>query len=361
VLIANLESDDPELFKLAAEVKLQRSLRNLQRIDDTRDIDVTFISCAEYQLFLDEMRESNEFYIAYHQPDHWLNFRFPEGLAMQSVVGVRTDDAEKFCDWLSQKENKKYRCPTLKEAQEYPAIENHEFATWCTDNYKSSLQWSSFNVKRRIESKLEKLFKGSWVTKYSQLDRFMLALANDFSSNSSFAIHPLGAYLADILIGRDPTFNHASSLRNLILSNNGLLQLLKCYPLKQLLENNDFYTAQQQLHMLQPRTIDEQVRKNLLITLVTILATDNLVEQQQTWYRYIAYFAEYIAANYEVYDENHMYFWWQRLLSQRKVRNYAREKEELALLYAWAKIVEARQKGELPAWEGIRIVRERDV
>ena len=56
-----------------------------------------------------------------------------------------------------------------------------------------------------------------------------------------------------------------------------------------------------------------------------------------------------------------MYFWWQRLLSQRKVRNYAREKEELALLYAWAKIVEARQKGELPAWEGIRIVRERDV
>jgi len=42
LLIANLESDNPELFKIVAEVKLQRRLKNLHRIDETREIDVEF-------------------------------------------------------------------------------------------------------------------------------------------------------------------------------------------------------------------------------------------------------------------------------------------------------------------------------
>jgi energy-coupling factor transporter ATP-binding protein EcfA2 len=84
VLIANLESDNPELFKIAAEVKLQRRLKNLHRIDETREIDVEFISCAEYQLFLDEKRAKGKFY----QPDHWMDYHFAKDSAEQPIVGV---------------------------------------------------------------------------------------------------------------------------------------------------------------------------------------------------------------------------------------------------------------------------------
>lgn len=52
--------------------------------------------------------------------------------------------------------------------------------------------------------------------------------------------------------------------------------------------------------------------------------------------------------------------WWQRLLRWRKTENsYADEKKHLAKLGAWSLITTARQEGQLPAWEGIRIVRDR--
>jgi hypothetical protein len=165
LLIANLESDDPELFKLAAEVKLQRRLRNLQRIDEKREIDINFISCAEYQLFLDEMREQDKFY----QPDHWVEFHFPKGSATQPIVGVRAEDVENFRNWLNKKENKKYRSPTFTEAQEFPAIDNYALATWCNDGdwYKWNLQWNSTKTKQDLELKLKQLFKESWIIRYT--------------------------------------------------------------------------------------------------------------------------------------------------------------------------------------------------
>jgi hypothetical protein len=96
-----------------------------------------------------------------------------------------------------------------------------------------------------------------------------------------------------------------------------------------------------------------------LIELLTISNAKNSVERQQAWRRYIAYLAEYAVIGYEMLEKEE-FSWWQRLLFWRKARNYTDQKEAMAELYAWAKIIEARQKGELPAWEGIRIVRELD-
>src|SRR5262249_12415557 len=58
LLETSLEADDLELRRLAAEVRLARRIsstrsNSLQRIDDRREIDRQYISCAEYQLFLD--------------------------------------------------------------------------------------------------------------------------------------------------------------------------------------------------------------------------------------------------------------------------------------------------------------------
>lgn len=80
-LVEGLESDNPKLRQIAAEVRLARRLKSLQRIDDRREIDLTYITCAEYQLFLDDMRAQGE----WRQPDHWTDCAFAKGKASEPV------------------------------------------------------------------------------------------------------------------------------------------------------------------------------------------------------------------------------------------------------------------------------------
>jgi hypothetical protein len=85
------------------------------RIDENTYIDDTLVTCAEYQLFIDEMREQGKYY----QPDHWTSYQFPEGQAHAPIVGVRFSDAIVFCDWLTQREagERSFRPPTYLEAE----------------------------------------------------------------------------------------------------------------------------------------------------------------------------------------------------------------------------------------------------
>lgn len=90
----------------------------MYRIDENTFIDSSLITCAEYQLFIDEMRGPGK----YHQPDHWTTYQFPIGQARQPVLGMRLSDAEDFCIWLSQREaggEWHYRLPTTREAINY--------------------------------------------------------------------------------------------------------------------------------------------------------------------------------------------------------------------------------------------------
>src|SRR5262245_19879605 len=99
-LIDGLESDDPKLRRIAAEVRLARRLKSLQRIDDKREIDLTYLTCAEYQLFLDDIHAHGN----YCQPDHWTDITFARGQASEPVCGIRYEDAEEFCKWLTQRQ-----------------------------------------------------------------------------------------------------------------------------------------------------------------------------------------------------------------------------------------------------------------
>jgi hypothetical protein len=112
----DLESDDPDRFRLAAEVLLNRRLKkSFYSIDDIRSIDTTLITCAEYQLFIDHMRSQKE----YHQPDHWTEFHFSKGQALEPIAGIRFKDAEAFCQWLSQKQGQTFRLPGREETKTY--------------------------------------------------------------------------------------------------------------------------------------------------------------------------------------------------------------------------------------------------
>ena len=90
----------------------------MQRIDENTYIDDTLVTCAEYQLFIDEMRDQVKFF----QPDHWTSFLFQEGKATEPILGVRFSDAQKFCEWLSKRESIEwvYRLATPFEVMQNP-------------------------------------------------------------------------------------------------------------------------------------------------------------------------------------------------------------------------------------------------
>jgi hypothetical protein len=83
------------------------------RIDENTYIDDSLITCAEYQLFIDEMRTQGKYY----QPGHWISYQFPDGQGKEPILGVRNSDATAFCDWLTNREGKdwKYRPPVQQE------------------------------------------------------------------------------------------------------------------------------------------------------------------------------------------------------------------------------------------------------
>ncbi len=120
----------------------------LLRIDDNVEIDMSYITCAEYQLFIDEKREAGK----NCQPDHWTTDIFPRGYAKKPITGVRASNAEEFCEWLTQRDfvpGFKYRLPTLAEAKEYPATEK-QIGCWCNDGGKKAIagiqaiQWQAW-------------------------------------------------------------------------------------------------------------------------------------------------------------------------------------------------------------------------
>src|SRR5690349_17848944 len=125
-----LESEDPDESRPAANAQLLHRLHNsFQRIDDQREIDLEYLTSAEYQLFLDDMRTQGRDY----QPDHWPRYQFPRGSALQPIKGIRPEDAESFCRWLTQRHGgagTRYRLPHGAEVIDFPSAKEMT-ACWC--------------------------------------------------------------------------------------------------------------------------------------------------------------------------------------------------------------------------------------
>jgi len=115
------------------------------RLHNETYIDTSLVTCAEYQLFLDEQRAQGKYY----QPDHWTSYSFPTGTGNIPILGVRRSDAKAFCDWLTgrDKEGWHYRLPRSEEwpleerrrQKELSAktgywVENEPFFVWAQGN-----------------------------------------------------------------------------------------------------------------------------------------------------------------------------------------------------------------------------------
>jgi energy-coupling factor transporter ATP-binding protein EcfA2 len=151
-IFADLDSSESTLRRLAAEVQLSKRLKSLLRIDENREIDLEYITCAEYQLFLDDMRQQNK----YHQPDWWTALNFVRGQASQPMTGMRAEDARAFCQWLTERQggNVNYRLPQTDEAREYSG-QKGVIATWCSDDSRNEQKLSLVGLSATDEESIK--------------------------------------------------------------------------------------------------------------------------------------------------------------------------------------------------------------
>jgi len=133
----DLESHDPGRSQLAAEVILAQRLRSMIRLNARIDLDLTLITNAEYQLFLNSTG-SNFRYI----PHHWEGTHFPQGRARDAISGITPEASCAFCGWLTQLNRNKlviesYRPPTVDEIGGTPIV-HHALGFWykCDDLWR---------------------------------------------------------------------------------------------------------------------------------------------------------------------------------------------------------------------------------
>ncbi|MBF0336792.1 MAG: NACHT domain-containing protein [Nitrospirae bacterium] len=315
----SIESPDEDLRRLAMEVIMNRQLKAFVTIDDTRQISSGYVTCAAYQLFIDDMRKKEE----YRQPDHWLEYIFPSGSADEPIVGVRASDAVEFCKWLTERYGGtvSYRLPTLQEAKA-AAEESDKIATWCGETGSERLLGLTEEMKKSLNDKLY-IFLGSTSLQPVDVDIIdTLDLARDLALARDRYNVVFGTISDDI----------ASEKYNSAMKN-----------IKAILSGNDEYIKR---------------RFTLLKDILQIAISETDEERIIAHRKYIARIFEYIYIGLDEIIRNITQPWWKRLL-RIKARNNSEADQHTALrLYLWSQLTLARIECKLPAWEGIRLIRE---
>lgn len=137
----------------SAHIKIGRRVAALLNSPDSIAFDNTYITSAEYQLFIDDRLRFGE----YRQPDHWPYPNIQTGKADLPILGVRGTDAIAFSEWLTIKTRSLildyyrmgllnsdrmphfyFRLPTKAELDS-ETNSNELIGSWCKDNNMISL------------------------------------------------------------------------------------------------------------------------------------------------------------------------------------------------------------------------------
>ncbi len=349
-----------ERFRSAANTLLKRRLNNLVRIDDKVEIDRNYITCAEYQLFIDDMRQEGK----NRQPDHWTSERFPPGYAKKPVTGVRASDAEEFCQWLTQKESVSgfhYRLPSLAETQQTLAT-TEDIGCWCKDDNNSIIS----GIKNQ-----------QWQTWQEQLSHYLVVISPfNLNLNLNRDLY-LDLYLdlyrnlyLDLYLDRDlnrdldPYRDLYQDLnRNLNRNLNQNLNLNQDQDLN--LYRN--FNLNQYLY----RNLNQDLNRNLYRNFNLNLYRDQEIKENRASNLLLIYFPLiFVIFFYQV-----LVIIYRKIAQNRNVqipinrssqeceeisKEYEQKRDTIYQLYVYLVLIDQRQKGNMPAWEGIRIVRERE-
>jgi energy-coupling factor transporter ATP-binding protein EcfA2 len=359
----DLESDDPGRSRLAAEVLLNRRLKKpFQSIDDTRSIDTDLITCAEYQLFIDHMRSRKE----YHQPDHWTGYHFPKGQALEPIAGVRFEDAEAFCQWLTQIQGQTFRLPGREETTVIPDNFDTLPGYWTKDG-------SLGGILPGIEIKLiNELTKGTYLppthtlacARYCarSLDR---GLNRILASNLYRALQLTGSltrahdHSHDLVLDRD----RARKLAFDITLVRGFKKSLKINLLSDVegaIQSSDFDRARDLIEKILLTDLPDDVRRwvKLISDAVNMVKAETFVKYRLANRSVVIRILEYAYDGLQLSVKRERLWWkpWRRF--RRSMDDIEKMKQDVLDLYWSLRMVQAREAGKLPAWEGIRLVRE---
>ncbi|MBV9928815.1 MAG: NACHT domain-containing protein [Acidobacteria bacterium] len=371
---ATLESQDATLRRLAAEVMLSRRLNltrsnSMVRIDDRREISATCITCAEYQLFLDEMREEDK----YLQPDHWPEFRFPPGQASVPVRGVRFEDAQAFCNWLTKRQGEiiLYRLPTKEEASEYFTLPS-EVGVWCQGEELLLLPEREQELRRELslvgmrEIPLRSvIFKSLSIVKAHELLYKMEKTENEALEIKDHSVNVRLDRRVDLNRDRGQALKRARTLVSRFVRSwrseyGPVLQSLsrahargRDRALGQALKLTQELTGT-------PAAADGigELFAQLVGCLIRIAMADTVQQLQQVRREYALRLIVFAIKYSETQKKKGLTAsWLQRL--RELINPTITNEEAFGDAYWWLQAVMARQEGLIPSWEGFTIVRER--
>lgn len=363
LLVKGIEDKNPERRRIVAEALLSIRLRKMVRLSETRYIDPGLITHAEYQLFIDEMRNQGK----YRQPDHWLSYQFPAGEGNTPVCGVRSTDAVKFCLWLSRKYPGpwSYTLPDLEMVIK-EADKSHT-SYWCNSK-EAKIPVISFVPKNTHLGEIVK----------HQIDED-LRIANDLDSVFTRSLtHDLDLVLdlaRDFHLARASTLTYDFDLtrdiprtnaRDLVFSRiiNPHLDLARVLDLAR-----DFVLPfARDLGLIHALGLDRHILYDRARALKRAFMHDLDFKKifhshtpEQDFLRWYIRYIFFLVADI-LFMENKPIPWFKRLFLKNKVIDLIKLKKMQASGYIYfyidLVILEARIQGKLPAFEGIRIMKE---
>ena len=421
-LMDGLESVDEEPRRLAAEVLLSLRLRHFAWIDENTKIDVSYVSCAEYQLFIDEQQlAANKF----RQPDHWTGTYFAKGMALKPIAGIRADDAVEFCKWLTARLQSRgelkssFRLPTTTEAELNPVqpqptdllfreLQSTSIGTWCSDRFavagvpEEFLNLTGVELHKKILANLVTdfscIFMVFWVRAQTRAqgrthrpELRAHALGRILESAHALAGDLARALALDSALNLDGAFELALDLdldldRNLELDHELALDLpgarVLGLDLDQALDHTRSFTSARareleidlacglelsralKLKGTRETNHARELNRELNRVLNSVLNRSRTRNQDSNRDRNFCLAAAWVLQSASLQKRrSNIIRAWRRLWKSEAHRiwkaevNAIRDKCLAAYLaLAW---FEERQLGNLPAWEGIRLVREK--
>jgi hypothetical protein len=346
LVLKALESDDREKRHEAAEAHLRYRLqKSFYPINETSEIDLTHITCAEYQLFLDEMQAHGK---CFH-PDHWSSYKFPKGDALKPILGVRSGDAEAFCSWLTRREGGlvSYRLPNSEEAQSMP-LEVKTMAAWCKDLEYFRLIGLG-DHENKIRKELEQLLGDS----NSSLEK----LDFDDRSFNSFDEIPGGSIKLLLILIDEIKFPYISStvvltiIILLLITISGLIGKLfldSCLAGLGFL-GGIFMLSQAVLETLLSKKLAREITVNgENIKLKDLMNRDSFSDDQLKFSQYKKALQQH--ENYTSNVKNSLF---------QRIKHGLQPQHIIEFYLKILKVILARYDGTFPVWEGIRLARDK--
>jgi hypothetical protein len=358
-----------------------------QRIDEDTYIDDTLISCAEYQLFLDEVIIQNRnlmrntvpnrprWHYSEPTPAHWRKNMHPTGQAQSPILGIRSIDAEDFCDWVTFANNSewRFRLPSPFEANRFPigTLSSDPLGYWAIKfPHLPEFIWLNDNRPQKLS---EQILRKNYKKIFEETTTHLLML---FSERKLFAPD---VYLSSLVA--DPV-THAEEIGKKLVDSLRRNQIgfifvgdtgaSRKYALEILRSYQQAYDAAQKLHKkgefaMDGRNRDVPVRYDSIaplletpLSLAKILVKIlELVGDENRSLEFMRLLDPIRIPNLPVPDEYFGYPGRGPYYKLTDVLKYANDFEHFLNIALDMILLEERIAGRSPAFEGIRLVKER--